>query len=114
MTQGRRGAIDNERSEPKTNDRGEPRPSVEEMERKLKIAVAITRLFVLERYVYLLSCVLSLGVVLYSGWKSMDHGPSNATLVAFCGATGVMSVAIARLLFMWNKVVDLILTEVTQ
>lgn len=87
----------------------------EEMQAKLKIAREITQMFNMERYVYIACCSIAVALLLTNAgiiiWtKNTDFAP----LSLLFGASGLITYSIGRLIYMWNKLVDLIISEVTE
>ena len=89
------------------SDRGEI-----EMERKFKVAKQITQLFNLERYVYVACCGIAVVLLLVNaGLMISKGGVDRVGLGLLFGASGFITYSIGRLIYMWNRVVDLILSE---
>lgn len=89
------------------------RPSEEEMRVRLEIAKGITQLFKLERYVYVSCCGVAVVLLLTNAGMLIVKGGIDYTgLGLLFGASGFITYSIGRLIYMWNKVVDLILSEV--
>jgi hypothetical protein len=85
--------------------------SIETYEARKKIVMEITGKFKPERFVYLISAILSLGLIVYLAFDlyrqekiTMDQ------LVLFIGPTGFLAYAVSRILFMWSKSMKIIFT----
>ena len=82
---------------------------------RLEMAKEITRLFSLERYAYVSCCGIAVVLLLINAVILIRNGNTNGTeLTLLFGASGLITVSIGRLIYMWNKVVDLILSEVAK
>lgn len=87
--------------------------STSDRRERLEIAREITRLFNLERYVYISCCGIAVVLLLINAVMLMQKGGIDYPgLTLLFGASGLITFSIGRLIYMWNKLVDLILTEV--
>lgn len=84
----------------------------EEMRVRLDVARQITQLFNLERYVYVGCCGIAVILLLVNAGLLIKQGGVQVTgLGLLFGASGFITYSIGRLIYMWNRVVDLILSE---
>jgi|KBSMisStandDraft_5_1062788.scaffolds.fasta_scaffold1632452_2 hypothetical protein len=95
-----------------------PRPqrlnlTPEEMRARIEAAKQITQLFNLERYVYVACCGIAVLLLLTNAVLMMMKGGTidRTALGLLFGASGFITYSIGRLIFMWNRVVDLILSD---
>ena len=90
--------------------------SVEERQEMLEIAKGITQLFSLERYVYIACCGFAVVLLLTNAVMVMwqDGAIKAADLGLLFGASGLITYSIGRLIYMWNRLVDLIFSEVAE
>lgn len=69
----------------------------------------LTRLFRAERVVYLLASLLSVALLLFCAFAIVvENGPNAAALSTLFGSTGILSLAIGRLLTMWTQAMRLV------
>lgn len=85
--------------------------TVEEMRVRLEVARQITQLFNLERYVYVACCGIAVLLLLINAGLLIKQGVNATALGLLFGASGFITYSIGRLIYMWNRVVDLILSE---
>jgi hypothetical protein len=90
--------------------------SIENRQEMLEIARGITQLFNLERYVYIACCGFAVVLLLINAVMIMwQEGTIKvADLGLLFGASGLITYSIGRLIYMWNKLVDLIFSEVAE
>lgn len=90
--------------------------SIGEKQEMLEIARGITQLFSLERYVYIACCGIAVVLLLINAFMLMQRegGIDYAGLSLLFGASGLITYSIGRLIYMWNRLVDLILSEVAE
>jgi len=82
------------------------------MQVRVEIAKDITRIFSLERYVYISCCGIAVVLLLVNAVMLMRSGALDVTSPGLLfGASGFITYSIGRLIYMWNRVVDLILSE---
>lgn len=95
----------------KQNDALPPPDSSETYEARKKIVLEITAKFSPERFVYLTTSVLSLGLIIYLAIDLYRHDEIGMEQVAlFLGPTGFLAYAVSRVLFMWSKSMKIIFT----
>jgi len=93
--------------------------SIGEKQEMLEIAKGITQLFSLERYVYIACCGIAVVLLLINAImliqpKEGEVGVNYTGLSLLFGASGLITYSIGRLIYMWNRLVDLILSEVAE
>lgn len=82
---------------------------------KIEAARQITALFQMERYAYVSSCAIAVGLLIFCAIMVMRAEPTNyAVLGSLFGSGGLITYSVGRLIFMWNKVVDIVLMEGAQ
>ncbi|GEM_PF-2504921 len=88
--------------------RGSNRGENERFERAMQLTAA----FKLERYVYVVCCSMAvILLIVHAALVIADKDPINdktTHLGLLFGASGFITYSIARLLYMWNKLVDLL------
>ena len=78
---------------------------------RLNAVRELMKMFRLERILYLITAILSLGVIFYFGSKILSKTPETSALVAIAGAGGLISVGMGRLLTMWTQALRLVAGE---
>lgn len=83
---------------------------------KIEAARQITALFKMERYAYVSSCAIAVGLLIFCAFDIIRTKPPNYSVLlgSLFGSGGLIAYSVGRLIFMWNKVVDLVLTEGVQ
>ncbi len=86
-----------------------------EMREKMNIAREITQMFNLERYVYIVCCGIAVVLLLINAVMLTVKGVIDyPALTLLFGASGLITYSIGRLIYMWNRLVDLILSGVAE
>lgn len=81
-----------------------------DLELRMKMVERMLLAFRPERYAYLLLCVIACAVLLWSSIQLLAKGETTQAL-AILGSSGVMAVALGRVLHMWNQAFRLIAGE---
>jgi predicted membrane channel-forming protein YqfA (hemolysin III family) len=77
---------------------------------RVKIAGEITKLFSLERYVYISCCGVAVLLLLANaGMVIYEKRADSTELALLFGSSGLITYSMGRLIYMWNKIVDLTL-----
>jgi hypothetical protein len=85
--------------------------SVETYEARKRIVLEITGKFKPERYVYLISSILSFALIVYLAVDLYRQDKITIDQVAlFVGPTGFLAYAVSRILYMWSKSMKIIFT----
>jgi len=82
---------------------------------QIEAATQITMLFKMERYVYIGCCGIAVLLLIYCAYQVLQTNPNNTVVLAsLFGSGGLITFSVGRLIFMWNKIVDIILMEGVQ
>jgi hypothetical protein len=82
------------------------------LQEKLDAARQITMLFKMERYVYVSCCGIAVLLLLYCAYQVLNkETPDFVIIGSLFGSGGLITYSIGRLIFMWNKIVDIVLME---
>lgn len=85
--------------------------SVETYEARKRIVLEITGKFKPERYVYLISSVLSFVLIVFLAVDLYRQDRITIDQLAlFTGPTGFLAYAVSRILYMWSKSMKIIFT----
>lgn len=85
--------------------------SVETYEARKKIVLEITGKFKPERYIYLITSILSFALIIYLAADLYRREQITLDQLAlFIGPTGFLAYAVSRVLFMWSKSMKIIFT----
>jgi O-antigen/teichoic acid export membrane protein len=87
----------------------------EELNARYKVVEKLTRLFRFERIFYLIAtslCVLMLFFAIISMFFKEKYGSVELTLMF--GSSGLITMSVARLLKMWDKALNIIVSDKTQ
>jgi hypothetical protein len=69
----------------------------------------LLKMFLVERYIYLLLTVLAFGLLLYAGYLMVVHTTANTeALVAVFGGSGLVAASSARISWFFNRAFSLI------
>lgn len=71
-------------------------------EMRMKMVERMLAAFRFERFAYLGVCVLACGVLLWASLRLFQLGDRSGALAMF-GSSGVMALALGRMLRMWNQ-----------
>jgi uncharacterized membrane protein len=84
-------------------------------EKRLKVAREVVDMFFAERVIYLVLSIISAAVVIFTGWQMLQNKPDTrpATLGLLFGTGGVVTFNLARLLTMFNTVIDKVFVSST-
>lgn len=82
---------------------------------KLEIAKELTKMFQAERYVYVFCCFVAVALLVFCAFRLVnkpDDAPADIpALTALFSSGGLFGFTIHRVIFMWNKIIDLILAD---
>jgi hypothetical protein len=82
---------------------------------QIEAATQITQLFKMERYVYIGCCAVAVLILVYCAFRVLQKDtPDYVILGSLFGSGGLITYSIGRLIFMWNRIVDLVLSEAIQ
>jgi hypothetical protein len=96
---------------PDNNEENASGISIETYEARKKIVLEITGKFKPERFVYLISAILSLGLIIYLAFDLYRQEKiTMEQLALFIVPTGFLAYAVSRILFMWSKSMKIIFT----
>jgi len=85
--------------------------SIETYEARKRIVLEITAKFKPERYVYLITSILSFALIVYLAIDLYVRDKITIDQVAlFIGPTGFLAYAVSRILYMWSKSLRIIFT----
>lgn len=92
---------------------GKKRGSASELRQRLDAAKEITMLFKMERYVYMACCGLAVMLLFYCAFRLLqsDKGFDPVVIGSLFGSGGLITFSTGRLIFMWNKILEIILME---
>ena len=77
---------------------------------RMKVAGEITKLFSIERYVYISCCGVAVLLLLANAGMVIYEKKADATELALLfGSGGLITYSMGRLIYMWNKIIDLTL-----
>ena len=84
-----------------------------EMRLRLDAAKEITALFKMERYVYMACCGLAVALLFYCAFRLLqsEKGFDPVVIGSLFGSGGLITFSTGRLIFMWNKILEIILME---
>lgn len=90
-----------------------PKQEKNEWQDKIDAARQITMLFKMERYVYVTCCGFAVLLLFFCAFQLLTTEPPNYPVVvsSLFGSGGLITYSIGRLIFMWNKIVDIVLME---
>lgn len=87
-----------------------PKSIPDDMPVRLGAAKEITEIFKLERYVYITSCGIAVVLLLVNaGLLIYEKKADIPGLALLFGSGGLITFSMGRLIYMWNKIIDLIL-----
>ncbi|MCF8373990.1 MAG: hypothetical protein K9H64_20375 [Bacteroidales bacterium] len=85
--------------------------SMEMYEARKRIVLEMTGKFKPERFVYLITAILSFGLTIYIALDLYKQDKIEIDQLAlFIGPTGFLAYAVSRILFMWSKSMKIIFT----
>jgi hypothetical protein len=85
--------------------------SIETYEARKRIVLEITGKFKPERYVYLISAILSFLLIIYLAYDLYRQEKITIDqVILFIGPTGFLAYAVSRILYMWSKSMKIIFT----
>ncbi len=91
----------------------ERRPKRGRYDDELDAAERLTKLYRMERYVYLFCCCVAIALLVFCAYRLVNKDPNDPAdipaLTALFGSGGIFGYTIHRVIFMWNKIIDLIL-----
>jgi len=88
---------------------------IKEMKERLEAAKEITKLFNVERYVYISCCGVAVLLLLINAVRLFERSEVDyAGLGLLFGSGGLITYSTGRLIFMWNKILELILMAKTE
>lgn len=92
---------------------GRKRSSTNELRQRLDAAKEITMLFKMERYVYMACCGLAVALLFYCAFRLMQNekGFDPVVIGSLFGSGGLITFSTGRLIYMWNKILEIILME---
>ena len=87
--------------------------STEDLNARMEAVERLTKLFRMERLVYLIITTMSLGVLLTSAITLLvEKRAGNVELTGLFGSSGLITYSTGRLLKMWNQALQLIAGKV--
>jgi hypothetical protein len=93
---------------------GKKRGSASELRQRLDAAKEITMLFKMERYVYMACCGMAVLLLFYCAFRLLQtKGFDPVVIGSLFGSGGLITFSTGRLIFMWNKILEIILMEGT-
>jgi hypothetical protein len=100
-------------SEPGAGHRpAKKRSSASELRQRLEAAKEITMLFKMERYVYMACCGLAVLLLFYCAFRLLQtKGFDPVVIGSLFGSGGLITFSTGRLIYMWNKILEIILME---
>lgn len=80
---------------------------------RLEAAKEITQLFSMERYAYIGCCGIAVLLLFFCAFRIFTSGAETdmAVIGSLFGSGGLITFSVGRLIFMWNKIVDIILID---
>lgn len=82
-----------------------------EMQQRLKTIQEITKLFNMERYIYISICGFAGVLVLVNAIMLTLKGIDAPSLILLFGSGGLISYSAGRLMYMWNRVLNIIFEQ---
>ncbi len=88
-------------------------PMIEtDLDQRLRAAKQITELFNFERYIYMACSVIAVILLFISAIRLLVEGNVDYVgLGALFGSGGLITYSIGRLIYMWNRILELILSR---
>lgn len=93
-----------------------PRKKQDNLDKRLDAATKITKLFQAERYIYMSCCGIAVVLLIYCAVTLIaDKSGENSwqdkmpVLTALFGSGGLITYSTGRLIYMWNKMIEVIL-----
>ena len=102
----------------KPKKRAKPKKKPDDLTKRLEAAKEITKLFQVERYIYTACCGAAVALLVFcaislftDSSKESDWTDKIPVLTALFGSGGLITYSTSRLIFMWNKIIEIILVE---
>jgi hypothetical protein len=81
------------------------------MRERLDAAKEITQLFSVERYVYMACCGIAVLLLFVCAYRLLIDKPDAIAYGSLFGSGGLITFSTGRLIFMWNKIMEIILID---
>lgn len=92
-----------------------PQGRSDQLRERLDAAKEITQLFSMERYVYMACCAIAVLLLFLCAYRLLSTGSYDAVAIgSLFGSGGLITFSTGRLIFMWNKILEIILIDPTK